>query len=203
MDSLDSLKQALRSILSGSAIPEDPVHAENTVKWVRRIKPDSGDSLLVAALGHDIERAIEERKVKRTDYRDYDEFKKAHAENSAQIMREIMTSMGIDQKKFIGDVCSLVLLHETGGNSEADILRDADALSFFEVNLPYYYRREGFENTLKRCIWGYNRISPENRHLLETIKFRDKTLEKILRFAMNESSGGAGSEIMGKKNYRE
>ena len=188
MDSLDSLKQVLRSILSGSTVPEDPVHAENTVKWVKRIKPDSDDSLLVAALGHDIERAIEEKKVKRADYRDYDEFKKVHAMNSAKIMREIMTSMGFDQK-FIRDVCSLVLHHETGGNPDADILKDADALSFFEVNLPYYYKREGFENTLKRCIWGYDRISPENRHLLETIRFHDKTLEKILQIAMNGSSG--------------
>ena len=36
----------------------------------RELKPDADDALKIAALGHDIERAIEERKVRREDYKD-------------------------------------------------------------------------------------------------------------------------------------
>ncbi len=187
MDSLNRLKRAIKQIISGSSVPEDPVHAENTVRWVKRLKPDAGESLLVAALGHDIERAIEGRKVRRSWYSDYDEFKKAHALNSARILKELMTSYGINQE-LIEDVHFLVLLHETGGDPTADILRDADAISFFDVNLPHYYEREGFDNTIKRVFWGYSRISEKNRHFLRQIKVQDKKLREILDIVTNRFS---------------
>ena len=43
-----------------------------------------------AALGHDIDRAVEERKVQRRDFADHDAFQAAHARKGAVILREIM-----------------------------------------------------------------------------------------------------------------
>ena len=62
---------------------------KNTLEWLLKLKPDADEALQIAALAHDIERAIEKRKVKRKDYKDYDEFKNAHALNSANISVEI------------------------------------------------------------------------------------------------------------------
>lgn len=180
MTSLDRLKREIRQILAGSSVPEDPLHAENTVEWVKRIYPKADEGLLLAALAHDIERAIAEKKVKRSDFSNYDKFKEAHATNSARIVQEIMTLHGINNE-FSNDVQQLVRLHEKGGNFRADILRDADALSFFEINLPFYFEREGYDNTLKRCLWGYKRISPKNRELLKMIEFRDKNISEIIK----------------------
>ncbi|MCK4488187.1 MAG: DUF4202 family protein, partial [Desulfobacterales bacterium] len=111
--------------MAGSSVPEDPRHAENTLDWLLRLKPDADDALQVAALGHDIERAIEARKVKQADFSDYDGFKAAHARNSAEILKEIMEDCGVPQD-LASEVYSLVCRHETGGHPPADLIKDAD-----------------------------------------------------------------------------
>ena len=50
----------------------------------------------LAALGHDIERAVESKKVRPSDFSNYDEFKAAHAANSAKILGETERGPGMD-----------------------------------------------------------------------------------------------------------
>ncbi len=70
MDNVDCAKQKIRAVIAGSRVPEDPRHADNTLEWLLRLEPDAGDALQLAALAHDIDRAIEETKVKRSDFDD-------------------------------------------------------------------------------------------------------------------------------------
>ncbi len=60
-----------------------------------------------------IERAIEERKVRREDYKNYDAFKDAHASNSAKILAEIMKECSIG-KELAHDSFFPVCQHERG-----------------------------------------------------------------------------------------
>ncbi|SVD31636.1 uncharacterized protein METZ01_LOCUS384490, partial [marine metagenome] len=46
-------------VIARSKVPEDPVHAENVLEWVLKLKPDAGEALQLAALAHDIDRADE------------------------------------------------------------------------------------------------------------------------------------------------
>ena len=92
--SIECTKQRIRAVVAGSSVPEDARHAENTLDWLLRLKPDADEALQIAALGHDIERALEDRKVKQVDFANYDTFKAAHARNSAEILREIMQDYG-------------------------------------------------------------------------------------------------------------
>jgi hypothetical protein len=55
MDSIDCVKQRIREIIADSRVPEDPRHAENTLKWLFRLEPKADRSLQIAALAHDIE----------------------------------------------------------------------------------------------------------------------------------------------------
>ncbi len=180
MDSVDCVKSKIEEIVKKSPVPEDLSHSRNTLEWVLKLDPGADEALKIAALGHDIERAIEERKVKRKNFRNYDEFKDAHASNSAKVMIGIMKKCGIS-KKLSADIFSLVRYHETGTAKRIDILRNADSISFFDVNLPYYFVRNGPKETKKRCLWGYGRLS---RHLKSTVVefvYRDKELEALVR----------------------
>ncbi len=76
MDSIECAKQRIREIIAGSRVPEDPRHAENTLKWLFRLEPKADPALQIAALAHDIDRAVETRKVRRADFNDYDAFKR-------------------------------------------------------------------------------------------------------------------------------
>jgi len=179
MDNIDCVKKNMERIIKKSQVPEDPIHSENTLQWLLKLKPDADDALKIAALGHDIERAIEERKVRREDYKDYDEFKEAHASNSAKILAEIMNECNIS-KKLADDIVFLVCHHETGGTRRVDILRDADSISFFHVNLPYYFLRNGIEETKRRCLWGYGKLPKNMQEVVVTFNYNDKELESLV-----------------------
>lgn len=176
-----SLVTRIEAIVKASKVPEDSVHSKNTLKWVLKLKPDADDALKIAALGHDIERAIEDEKVNRRDFESYDEFKNAHAINSAKILKRIMISCKVVNKDLIKDVCFLVVNHETGGDTRANLLKEADGISFFDVNLPYYFVRNGEEETKKRVLWGYNRLSNNSKKIISKFKYENKELDSFVK----------------------
>jgi hypothetical protein len=180
VDSIDCVKKKIEEIIKTSPVPEDPIHSKNTLEWVLRLKPDADEALQIAALGHDIERAIEECKVRREDYKDYDDFKDAHASNSAKILAEIMRGCSIS-KKLADDSFFLVCHHETGATRHADILRDADSISFFHVNLPYYFTRNSVEETKRRYLWGYRRLPDNLKRLVAEFNYQNRELASLIK----------------------
>lgn len=185
MNSIEYAKQKIRAIIAGSKVQEDPSHAEDTLKWLLRLSPGADEALQIAALAHDIERAVEEGRVYRADYDDYDIFKADHARNGAKILRKILNKCGVS-RSITNEACRLVSLHEVGGDSRSDLLKDADSISYFKVNMPLYYKREGWEETKRRCIWGYQRLSARMKKVARSIAYDDKILTRLLREAIRE-----------------
>jgi hypothetical protein len=95
MDESQGVERRIREVIAGSTVPEDPDHSRNTLEWLLELEPEADAALRIAALGHDIDRAVEERKVQRADFADYDAFKAAHARNGAAILREILRECGV------------------------------------------------------------------------------------------------------------
>jgi len=186
MDSIDCAKQRIREIIAGSRVPEDPIHAENTLEWLLKLDPAADQALQIAAFAHDIERAVETRKVRRADFTDYDAFKAAHARNGAAILRAILDNCGV-AKSVADEACRLVTLHEVGGDPRSDLLKDADSISYFEVNMPMYYQREGWEETRRRCSWGYRRLSVRMKKIARRITYEDKALTRLLKEAIQQA----------------
>jgi len=176
---MDRIENHIVSIIGRSLLPEDPIHARNTLEWLLRLRPDADKALRIAALGHDIERAIEERKVRRKNYGSYEEFKDAHALNSARILAEIMKEHNMG-RELIDDVFYLVRHHEEGGEERTNVLCHADSISFFNVNLPYYFSRNSLEETRDRCLWGLRRLSGSLREIVVSFKYKNKELQPLL-----------------------
>jgi len=185
MEKIDLLKRKIEKIIKGSSVPEDPIHSKNTLEWLLKLNPDADEALKIAALGHDIERAIVDRKVMRADYKDYDAFKDAHALNSANILLEIMQACGID-KKMNDDVFYLVRYHETGGTDRVDILKNADSISYFDVNLPHYFIRNSLQETKRRCLWGYKRLSDIGKRIVADLNYQNKEIKTLLTVWIGE-----------------
>ena len=99
-----------------------------------------------------------------------------------------MLENGISDPEFLGDVYTLVCRHEVGGDPRSDALRDADSLSYFDVNLPHYYRRNGREETLRRCLWGYRRLSEQGKAMLREIRHDDPDLRELLELCQKETT---------------
>jgi len=187
MDSIDCAKQNIRAIISGSSVPEDPIHAENTLDWLLKLDPEADQALQIAALAHDIDRAVEAQKVHREGFSDYNAFKKAHAHNGARILRAILNKCDV-AKSVLDEACRLVTFHEVGGDPRSDLLKDADSVSYFEVNMPLYYQREGRDETIRRCNWGYQRLSARMKEVVKTITHEDESITHLLKEVICEQN---------------
>ncbi len=186
MRSIDCVKKEIETIIAGSPVPEDPRHSKNTLEWLLRLEPDADEALKLAALGHDIERAMEKRKVRRVDFEDFDEFKAAHAGNSADILGEVMADCGVEED-MVEEVCRLVRLHEVGGDHRTDLLKDADGISYFDVNLPLYFERNGWDETKRRSVWGFRRLSERGKKIAAGLNYEDEELNRLLRDAIKNA----------------
>lgn len=171
--------QRLHKIIAGSSVPEDLLHAENTLMWLLRFNPRASQALQIAAFAHDIERALENKKIRRTDFNNYDAFKSSHASNSSKILMEILTECDIHRAISL-EACSLVSLHEIGGNANADLLMNVDSISYFDVNLPLYFQREGLDETLQRSVWGYKRLSERGGKIVKKLKYSEEILTRMM-----------------------
>ena len=186
MDNIDCAKQKIRAVIAGSRVPEDPRHADNTLEWLLRLEPNAGEALQLAALAHDIDRAVEEIKVRRADYDNYDVFKAAHARHGAELLRPILTACDV-ARDIVDEACRLVEVHEVGGDPSSDLLKDADSISYVDVNLPLYYQREGWAETKRRSLWGYRRLSARARKIVENIGYEEEAMTRLLRKLIHES----------------
>lgn len=176
---LKKIQNIVLEKIKNSLVPEDYNHAINTLEWLLKLYPFADERMKIAALCHDIERAYKDKKIKKECYSDFNEFKRAHAENSAKIMRSILIDQNFS-KDFIDDVCELIRLHEFGGNKRADCIKDADSISFFDTNVELYYQREGFEEAKKRIIWGYNRLSDKAKKILKSFTYTNNKIQELI-----------------------
>ena len=78
------------------------------------------------------------------------------------------------------DVQFLVRQHERGGDNRANVLRDADTISFFDVNLQFYFKRNDEKETKKRWLWGYNKLPSNLKSIVAEFKYRDKKLKSLV-----------------------
>jgi len=147
--------------------------------------PDTNKNLKIATLGHDIERAIEKRKVRQQNYKDYDAFKDTHALNSANILIEIMQTCDID-KKMIEKMFFLVRHHETEGTNRVDLLKDTDSISYFKMNLPLYFVHNTLKETKRRCLWRYKRLSDQGKKVVTELNYQNKEIKSLLKVCIDE-----------------
>jgi hypothetical protein len=180
VDPIERTRLRIAEVIAGSSVPEDPRHSKNTLEWLLRLDPNADAALQIAALGHDIDRAVAARKVQRADFSDYDDFKAAHARNGAEILAEILWESGVREESLAREVKRLVCCHEVGGDARSDLLVDADSISYFDVNLPLYHARNSRKETLRRCLWGYERLSPRARSIVATIRQPSEDLEVLM-----------------------
>lgn len=140
------------------------VHFERTVFWIRQLKPDADEALLIAAIAHDIERAFSlsgEDQIKKSGYCHID-YIRSHEVEGAKIIGNFLKEQNAD-KEVIERVKMLISRHEEGGTDDQNLLKDADSISFFENNIPFFLehkiRDAGKENVRNKFEWMYSRIT--------------------------------------------
>ncbi|MBL7053561.1 MAG: HD domain-containing protein [Candidatus Portnoybacteria bacterium] len=135
-------------------------HHQRTVYWIKELKPDANESLLISGILHDIERGINgDWKASSMD----PEALKKHQDLSALEAEKFLITQTNDTN-LINSIKELISRHEEGGNEEQNILCDADSLVYFEnVALRHArtYKEKGKtkEEMEKKFEYIFNRIN--------------------------------------------
>jgi NADPH:quinone reductase-like Zn-dependent oxidoreductase len=116
-------------------------HLARTREWVLELDPDAGETLELAAVLHDIERAFpaDEDPFDPTAAPGSGGYDEWHQRRSAEIAVRWLREQGASDA-LTADVGALIRVHETGGSPRADVLQAADSLSFLETQTELFIR---------------------------------------------------------------
>ena len=177
MDKFNLIKKEIERLNKKSTIKFEDVHSKSTLQLVLRLKPSADEALQIAALGHDIDRSVEERRTK-GKFADYSAYKKQHALTSSVIIGELLKKYDFD-KKTISKVKYLVKNHEAGKKGDAKILTEADSLSFFEHNINNYLEKHTVEQLEDKIKFMYCRLDKKAKQIAKKMKIKNKEIDKI------------------------
>jgi hypothetical protein len=111
-------------------------HLLKALEWLDRIAPNASESVRLATLTHDMERAFPgpDQPIHHTlkGFNDQ-EYMAAHSARSARIVGAWLREQGADDA-LAQEVERLINVHEDGGWPDANLVQAADSLSFLEVN---------------------------------------------------------------------
>lgn len=146
------------------AFKEKKEHFERTIYWLKQLKSDADEAMQIAAYAHGIERAFARPSMEfwKTHELNDPDYLKRHQENGAKIISKFLKEQNYSEEE-TKRVAEMVRLHEVGGTSEADLIKDADSISYFEVNAPRHIEKFGKplgkEKLRKKYDFMFNRIS--------------------------------------------
>jgi hypothetical protein len=159
--------------VSKPLVHADYNHALDVWQWVLRLAPEASFALQLAALFHDVERLASEADA-RVEHlaADYQQFKDAHARRGAEMTRDALASAAVPEptRERVGEI---VAAHERRSDDpEVALLNDADALSFFSLNVPGYADYFGEEQTRRKIAYTWRRMRDEARAKLAQVHLR-------------------------------
>lgn len=160
---------------------QENMHLVRTLEWIRRLEPRASEELLIAAASHDIERAFNIEAGTMDAFRT-GAAQQQHEEEGGRIMYEFLIAAGYAREK-AERVRVLIAHHESGGDGEQDLLKDADSLSWLEVSAPRHIARRKFPKAQLETKVGYmyRRISsPRARELAH--QFFEKAVESLAAY---------------------
>ena len=113
----------------------DGEHLTRAGDWMLALDPSAPEPLVLAALTHDLERAVPGGPVldKATTPWDDLTYNRAHCERSAVVVSQWLERQGAPPG-FVEAVQRPILEHEFGGSPQGDLMQAADSISFLEVN---------------------------------------------------------------------
>jgi len=161
-------------------------HLLRTADWVKKLKPDADESLLIAAVSHDIERAFRESSHENI-FQDTDkgfmapEHLEKHSKKGSEIIGKFLEEQGANPE-LIQKVKDLVLKHEIGGNKDENLLKDADSISFFENNIDFFLTnavpKVGIKKVEDKFNWMLDRItSREAKEIV--LPWHEEAIERL------------------------
>ena len=136
-------------------------HFVRALYWTLQLDPDASLETRIAAYAHDVERALNEYNW--GAFLLDDEVLKKHQEDGAREIHDFLIKEGADPE-LASRVKAIIEKHEIGGDHDQNVLKDADSISYFEINaLKHIAWAEKFSEKAVRAKydWMWNRLTFE------------------------------------------
>lgn len=178
MTKFEDLKAIISETISHSDVETDPGHSLNTLEWMLKLRPDADEILQLAALAHDIERAMPDR-LRSSMFETYDAYKSAHALRGADIAKQMAKKLGYSDEE--ADRLFVLIKYHESGNDDPDVnlLMDADSISYFDFNIEYFLKHSGKEKTKKKIRFMRDRASETAKNIIDEIIKRKPELNNL------------------------
>ena len=164
---LEKVKQFVKESFEKSVSGKSVEHFERTVYWVQQLKPDADEAILIAAYAHDIARAFRITNSEETfQTRELNDPKilEEHQKEGANIMIELLEKERFEKDE-IERIANMILKHEVGGDKESDLIKNADSISYLEINALKHIKKLvaplGKDKVKRKIDWMFKRISSE------------------------------------------
>ncbi len=158
-ESYKKVEQFVKESFEKAGKPQSFPHLERTTYWIKKLKPNADEALLIAGVAHDVERAVYGNWVKGSLDK---KILQKHMDQSAQVITEFLKKENVGEKT-ITRIKMLVANHEFGGNDDQNLLKDADSISFLENNTGHFINNPDLDKISVKNKFDhiYNRISSD------------------------------------------
>lgn len=168
-------------------IREKNVEAEHMLRtgfWLKEIYPEADEAMYIAAICHDIERVFplrdgEVKPPKTGDDNKDEEYLIWHGKRSAEFTEKLLQEFGLADAEAMERIKTLIADHSFGGNTERDMMRDADSISFFEKNTELFIKDcKDKEKLREKFNSDFERISSQKARDLAK-PYYEQAIEKL------------------------
>ena len=131
---LDAAFAAIDAENAGDPVGKEQDHAERAVAWIRRLRPDASEELLLAARGHHVRRWEIPRSDEPQGREGYLRWKRRLQQHHADVLGRVLAEVGYDAAT-VGRVQAIVTKRRLKSDPDVISLEDALALVFLETQL--------------------------------------------------------------------
>jgi len=143
-------------------------HAELATQWVRRLRPDAGEALLLAVRGHHVRRWTIPRESYPEGRRGYLRWRRDLQRQHAALLHDILDAAGYDQET-MSRVQDIVQKRQLATDPEVQAFEDALCLVFAEDQLAEFATRVDKAKLNDIIEKTKEKMSPEGRRLLAEV----------------------------------
>jgi hypothetical protein len=170
-------------VVDGAAQPKELVHAELVSAWVRRLRPDASEALLLAARGHHFRRFTVPRSTYPAGRAGYLKWRRDLHRQQAAELGEVLARCGYDAAT-IERVATIVRKDDLKrGDPDTQALEDAMCLVFLETQLADVAARLDEPKMLDVLAKTSKKMSPQALTLAGDLPL-DDTGRDLLRRAL-------------------
>lgn len=131
---LDAAFAAIDAENADDPVGKEQDHAERAVEWIRRLRPDAPEALLLAARGHHVRRWEIPRTSEPEGREGYLRWKRRLQQHHADVLGRVLAGVGYDAAT-VERVQAIVTKRRLKSDPDVISLEDALALVFLETQL--------------------------------------------------------------------